>query len=86
MAFDLGRQTGMIIDGSGLPRYRVDVGGRMAKSARSPHHHGRGEAETLDARCHGSCPAARSNVHTRTMDPREIFCTPNRQPPILLLA
>ena len=49
MAFDLVVRNGMIVDGSGLPRYRGDIGvidGRIAEIGRLS---GAAARETLDA-------------------------------------
>jgi len=56
MAYDLVIRNGMIVDGSGLPRYRGDVGvkdGRIVTIGRIP---GNGARETIDADGHVVSP------------------------------
>ena len=49
MAFDLVVKNGMIVDGSGLPRYRADVGVKDGKIAEIGRINGAAAKETLDA-------------------------------------
>jgi N-acyl-D-amino-acid deacylase len=49
MAFDLVVKNGMIVDGSGLPRYRADVGVIDGKIAEIGRINGAAAKETLDA-------------------------------------
>ena len=56
MAYDLVIRNGMVVDGSGLPRYRADVGvkdGRIVTIGRIP---GNGASETIDAEGHVVSP------------------------------
>jgi N-acyl-D-amino-acid deacylase len=56
MAFDLVVKNGMIVDGSGLPRYRGDVGVRDGKIAEIGRLNGAAAKETLDAEGHVVAP------------------------------
>jgi len=49
MAFDLVVKNGMIVDGSGLPRYRADIGVKDGKIAEIGRIGGAAAQETLDA-------------------------------------
>jgi N-acyl-D-aspartate/D-glutamate deacylase len=49
MAFDLVVKNGMIVDGSGLPRYRADIGVKDGKIAEIGRFNGVATKETLDA-------------------------------------
>jgi N-acyl-D-amino-acid deacylase len=49
MAFDLVVKNGMIVDGSGLPRYRADIGVKDGKIAEIGRINGATAKETLDA-------------------------------------
>jgi len=49
MAFDLVVKNGMIVDGSGLPRYRADVGVKDGKIVEIGRINGAAATETLDA-------------------------------------
>ena len=49
MAFDLLVKNGMIVDGSGLPRYRGDVGVKDGKIAEIGRINGAAAKETMDA-------------------------------------
>jgi N-acyl-D-amino-acid deacylase len=49
MAFDLVVKNGMIVDGSGLPRYRGDIGVKDGKIAEIGRINGAAAKETLDA-------------------------------------
>jgi N-acyl-D-amino-acid deacylase len=52
MAFDLVVKNGMIVDGSGLPRYRADIGVKDGKIAEIGRMNGAAAKETLDAEGH----------------------------------
>ena len=56
MAFDLVVKNGMIVDGSGLPRYRGDIGVKDGKIAEIGRINGAATAETLDAEGHVVTP------------------------------
>ena len=56
MAFDLVVKNGMIVDGSGLPRYRGDVGVKDGKIAEIGRINGAADSETLDAEGHVVTP------------------------------
>ena len=56
MAFDLVVKNGMIVDGSGLPRYRADVGVKDGKIAEIGRINGAAAKETLDAEGHVVSP------------------------------
>jgi len=56
MAFDLVVKNGMIIDGSGLPRYRGDVGVRDGRIVEIGRLNGAAAKETLDADGHAVTP------------------------------
>src|SRR5712664_4293929 len=56
MAFDLVVKNGRIVDGSGLPRYRGDVGVKDGKIAEIGRINGAATAETLDAEGHVVTP------------------------------
>ena len=73
MAFDLVVKNGMIVDGSGLPRYRGDVGVKDGKIAEIGRINGAATAETLDAEGHVVTPGF-VDVHTH-MD-AQIFWDP----------
>ncbi|HMJ98507.1 MAG TPA: amidohydrolase family protein, partial [Reyranella sp.] len=73
MAFDLVVKNGMIVDGSGLPRYRGDVGVKDGKIAEIGRLNGAATAETLDAEGHVVAPGF-VDVHTH-MD-AQIFWDP----------
>ncbi len=49
MAFDLVVRNGMIVDGSGLPRYRADIGVKDGKIAEIGRINGAAAKETMDA-------------------------------------
>ena len=49
MAFDLVVKNGMIVDGSGLPRYRADIGVKDGKIAEIGRINGAAAKETMDA-------------------------------------
>src|ERR1700755_2827747 len=49
MAFDLVVKDGMIVDGSGLPRYRADIGVKDGKIAEIGRNNGPAAKETLNA-------------------------------------
>src|ERR1043165_8465204 len=49
MAFDLVVKDGMIVDGSGLPRYRADIGVKDGKIAEIGRINGAAAKETMDA-------------------------------------
>src|ERR1044072_5316516 len=49
MAFDLVVKNGMIVDGSGLPRYRADIGVKDGKIAEIGRINGAAAKETLNA-------------------------------------
>ncbi len=49
MAFDLVVRNGMIVDGSGLPRYRADIGVKDGKIAEIGRINGAAARETIDA-------------------------------------
>ncbi len=49
MAFDLVVRNGMIVDGSGLPRYRADIGVKDGRIAEIGRLNGAAAAETIDA-------------------------------------
>jgi N-acyl-D-aspartate/D-glutamate deacylase len=56
MAFDLVVKNGMIIDGSGLPRFRADVGIKDGKIVEIGRINGASTKETLDAEGHVVSP------------------------------
>ncbi|WIM12093.1 MAG: hypothetical protein OJF58_003053 [Enhydrobacter sp.] len=56
MAFDLVVRNGMIVDGSGLPRYRADVGVKAGRIAEIGRIDGAVAAETIDADGHVVAP------------------------------
>src|SRR5437868_2029076 len=56
MAFDLLVKNGMIVDGSGLPRYRGDVGVKDGKIVEIGRLNGAAAKETLDAEGHVVTP------------------------------
>ncbi len=56
MAFDLVVKNGMIIDGSGLPRFRGDIGVKDGKIAEIGRINGAATKETLDAEGHVVTP------------------------------
>ncbi|MFI4998332.1 MAG: amidohydrolase family protein [Reyranellales bacterium] len=56
MAFDLVVKNGMIIDGTGLPRYRGDIGVKDGKIAEIGRINGAATKETLDAAGHVVTP------------------------------
>ena len=73
MAFDLVVKNGMIVDGSGLPRYRGDVGVKDGKIVEIGRINGAATAETLEAEGHVVTPGF-VDVHTH-MD-AQIFWDP----------
>jgi N-acyl-D-aspartate/D-glutamate deacylase len=73
MAFDLVVRNGMIIDGSGLPRYRGDVGVRDGRIAEIGRLNGAAAKDTVDAEGHVVTPGF-VDVHTH-MD-AQIFWDP----------
>ena len=73
MAFDLVVKNGMIVDGSGLPRYRGDIGVRNGKIAEIGRLNGAAAKEALDADGHVVTPGF-VDVHTH-MD-AQIFWDP----------
>ena len=73
MALDLIVKNGMIVDGSGLPRYRGDVGVKDGKIAEIGRINGAATAETVDAEGHVVTPGF-VDVHTH-MD-AQIFWDP----------
>ncbi len=73
MTFDLVVRNGMIVDGSGLPRYRGDVGIRDGRIAEIGRLNGVATKETLDAEGHVVTPGF-IDVHTH-MD-AQIFWDP----------
>jgi N-acyl-D-amino-acid deacylase len=56
MAFDLVVKNGMIVDGSGLPRYRGDIAVKDGKIAEIGRFNGAAASETLDAEGHVVSP------------------------------
>lgn len=56
MAFDLVVRNGMIVDGSGLPRYRADVGVKDGRIAEIGRINGAAANETIDAQGHVVAP------------------------------
>src|SRR3990167_9981228 len=56
MAFDLVVRNGMIVDGSGLPRYRGDIGIKDGRSGEVGRLDGVAASETLDAEGHVVTP------------------------------
>src|SRR5882757_9757064 len=56
MAYDLVVKNGMIVDGSGLPRYRGDIGVKDGKIAEIGRINGAATKETLDAEGHVVTP------------------------------
>src|SRR5512139_550058 len=56
MAFDLVVKNGMIVDGSGLPRYRADVGVKDGKIVEIGRINGAAARETVDAEGHVVAP------------------------------
>lgn len=56
MAFDLIVKNGMIVDGSGLPRYRGDIAVKDGKIAEIGRFNGAAASETLDAEGHVVSP------------------------------
>jgi N-acyl-D-amino-acid deacylase len=73
MAFDLVVKNGMIVDGSGLPRYRGDLGIKDGKIAEIGRLNGAAAKETVDAEGHVVAPGF-VDVHTH-MD-AQIFWDP----------
>src|SRR5216683_7966557 len=63
MAFDLVVKDGMIVDGSGLPRYRADIGVKDGKIAEIGRINGAAAKETLNAEGHVVTPGF-VDVHT----------------------
>src|SRR4029079_11520604 len=72
MAFDLLVKNGMIVDGSGLPRYRGDIGVKDGKIAEIGRISG-GARETLDAEGH---VVSRGFVDGHTHMDAQIFWDP----------
>ena len=56
MAFDLVVRNGMVVDGSGLPRYRADVGVKDGRIAEIGRINGAAARETVDAQGHVVAP------------------------------
>lgn len=56
MAFDLVVRNGMVVDGSGLPRYRADIGVKDGKIAEIGRLNGAAAKESLDAEGHVVSP------------------------------
>jgi N-acyl-D-aspartate/D-glutamate deacylase len=56
MAFDLVVRNGMVVDGSGLPRYRADVGVKDGRIAEIGRINGVAAKETIDAQGHVVAP------------------------------
>lgn len=56
MAYDLVIRNGMVIDGSGLPRYRADVGVKDGRIVTIGRISGNGAGETIDAEGHVVSP------------------------------
>jgi N-acyl-D-aspartate/D-glutamate deacylase len=73
MAFDLVVRNGMIVDGSGIPRYRGDVGVKAGRIAEIGRLDGASTRHTLDAEGHVVTPGF-VDVHTH-MD-AQIFWDP----------
>ncbi|MGE0425448.1 MAG: amidohydrolase family protein [Reyranellaceae bacterium] len=56
MAYDLVIRNGMVVDGSGLPRYRADVGVKDGRIVTIGRIRGNGASETIDAEGHVVSP------------------------------
>ena len=73
MAFDLVVKDGMIVDGSGLPRYRADIGVKDGKIAEIGRINGAAAKETLNAEgrvtCRRASPTARPTLGRISRDP-----------------
>ena len=68
MSFDLIVKNGMIVDGSGLPRYRGDVGVKDGKIAEIGRLTGESAKETVDADGRVVAPGDREAQATRCVD------------------
>jgi len=73
MAFDLVVKNGMIVDGSGIPRYRADVAVKDGRIAEIGRLNGVAAKETVDAEGHVVTPGF-VDVHTH-MD-AQVFWDP----------
>jgi len=73
MAFDLVVKNGMIVDGSGLPRYRADIGVKDGKIAEIGRINGAAAKETLDA---DGCVVSPGFVDGHTHMDAQIFWDP----------
>jgi N-acyl-D-aspartate/D-glutamate deacylase len=64
MAFDLVVKNGMIVDGSGLPRFRGDVAVKDGRIAEIGRLDGVAAKETLDAEGHVVSPPRSSGIRS----------------------